>query len=53
MCFSKRDAAIFRSEIPDVVQIEEELLLHHEKVSKVEKYKTPYSVILNIDQTSS
>ena len=43
MCFVKRAARRYL--------MEAELLFHHEIVSKVEKYKTPYSMILNMDQS--
>ena len=33
--------------------MEAEPLFHHEIVSKVEKYKIPYSMIWNMDQTLS
>ena len=48
MGFAKRTATTLRPEIPDGLQKEAELLFHHEIMPKVEKYKIPYSMILNI-----
>ena len=51
MGFVKTVATTSRPEIADGVRKEEELLFHLKIVLKVEKYKIPYSIILNIDET--
>ena len=53
MGFKKREATTGRPEIPDGARKETALIFHREKVSKIEKYQIPHSLILNIDQTPS
>ena len=53
MGFVKRATTTSRPEIPDRARKEAELLFHHEILSKAEKSKISYSMILNIDQIPS
>ena len=51
MGFVKRRKTSSIVEIPDAARKEIEFLFHHEIVTYVEKFKTPPSLILNLDQT--
>ena len=53
MGFVKRAATTGRPEITEGARKEAELIFHHEIVSKIEKYKIPHSMVINIDQTPS
>ena len=53
MGFRKRAATTGRPEITEGARKEAGLIFHHEIVEKIEKYKIPQSLVMNIDQTPS
>ena len=54
MLLNKKSFSTFRKKSCNYVgRGKRELLFHHEIMSKVQKYKIPYSIILNIDQIPS
>lgn len=51
MGYRRRRATTSKLEIPEGALKEAKLLFHHDIVSKVEKFKIPHSLIINLDQT--
>ena len=53
MNYTRRKGTTSKVALPDGIRKENELLLHHQIVEKVERYDIPDSLILNFDQTPS